>query len=66
MSDEEEDLSDVRQVQAQHAEAIAAKFAAGTFSVEFTSESTSRKYVVRGVSSEDYAQFEDQPSEVSA
>ena len=54
MSDDENngDLASVRQVQAQHASAIAAKFVAGTFAVEFTSATTSRKYIVRGVRDE--------------
>ena len=58
------DFAEVRQIQAQHADAIAAKFAAGTFSVEFTSAATSRKYILRGVRSEDYAQFDGEPAEV--
>ena len=66
MSDDENngDFAEVRQIQAQHADAIAAKFAAGTFSVEFTSAATSRKYILRGVRSEDYAQFDGEPAEV--
>ena len=66
MSDDDgdTDLAGVRQVQAQHADAIAAKFAAGTFSVGFTSSTTGRKYVVRGVRSEDnYAQHDGAPSQ---
>ena len=64
--DANEDLGSVRQVQAQHADTIAAKFVAGTFATAFTSSATgrNRKYVVRGVRSEgDYAQHDGAPSQ---
>ncbi len=62
MADGADDLSAVRQLQVDNASAIAAKFIAGTFAADFTSRA-GRKYVVRGVPSEDYAEHEGAPTE---
>ena len=59
-----EALSELRQAHAGNAADIAAKFVAGTFGTEFTS-AVGRKYVVRGVPSEDYAEYEGSPTEWS-
>ena len=57
-----EALSELRQAHAGNAADIAAKFVAGTFGTEFTS-AVGHKYVVRGVPSEDYAEYEGSPTE---